>query len=293
MNNNKGFCMFFDWVEDLDYLPAEDAWKVTKALANYFKNGVNPVENGESHLKFALSIMFHQIKRQEEQSETNRRNILKRKNKTENSNSADSGAELGQTENNVRENKHLVREDEPRSNTDTDTDLVSNSNMDTDNKNTNSPQNKEISSSKDDGCVVFSDSSCNSCFEEGDFGEKDSKQVTESDGSGKPSKDYSELFRLFWEEYPRKVGKARAEKCFIKLKPDRELVDKMISAVKTQKNTEQWKKEGGQFIPHPSTWLERGQWEDVVEINNNENITEVNYGTDNNDFRFNYGELCL
>jgi hypothetical protein len=40
----------------------------------------------------------------------------------------------------------------------------------------------------------------------------------------------------------------------------------MLSAVEAQKQTDQWTKDGGQYIPHPSTWLNQGRWEDETEI---------------------------
>lgn len=38
--------------------------------------------------------------------------------------------------------------------------------------------------------------------------------------------------------------------------------DKVLAAVEQQKRSEQWQKDGGQFIPHPATWLNQGRWDD-------------------------------
>jgi len=72
-------------------------------------------------------------------------------------------------------------------------------------------------------------------------------------------------FEQFWGAYPRKVAKKKAFKAWngAKDKPD---VQAIIKAVETHKASEQWRKDGGQFIPHPATWLNAGQWEDVVTI---------------------------
>ena len=72
-------------------------------------------------------------------------------------------------------------------------------------------------------------------------------------------------FERFWGAYPRKVAKKKAFKAWngAKDKPD---VQAIIKAVETHKASEQWRKDGGQFIPHPATWLNAGQWEDVVTI---------------------------
>jgi hypothetical protein len=78
--------------------------------------------------------------------------------------------------------------------------------------------------------------------------------------------NYDDIFNLFWNAYPKKIGKAYAKKCFEKLKPNAELVDKMVSAINVQKQTDSWKEAKGKFIPNPSTWLNQQRWDDVVEV---------------------------
>jgi len=43
------------------------------------------------------------------------------------------------------------------------------------------------------------------------------------------------------------------------------LMETIMSALRKQKNTEQWLKDNGKFIPHPTTWLNQARWEDEVE----------------------------
>ena len=71
-----------------------------------------------------------------------------------------------------------------------------------------------------------------------------------------------EGFGEFWAAYPRKVGKDAARKAFAKRKPDAELLAKMLAAVAVQAKSAQWQRDGGQYIPHPSTWLNEGRWDD-------------------------------
>jgi hypothetical protein len=68
-------------------------------------------------------------------------------------------------------------------------------------------------------------------------------------------------FDSFWKVYPRKVGKDKARKAFSKLNgiPS---ADELIRAVQQQAVSEQWTKDGGQFIPYPATWLDQRRWED-------------------------------
>lgn len=74
----------------------------------------------------------------------------------------------------------------------------------------------------------------------------------------------SDLFNKFWETYPKKKSKGNVEKWFIKNKPTEELVNTMIDKISLLKNTEQWKKNNGQFIPYPTTWLNAKGWEDEI-----------------------------
>ena len=75
--------------------------------------------------------------------------------------------------------------------------------------------------------------------------------------------DAEGLFQFFWECYPLKVKKPKALEAFLKLKPDRTLLDRMLEAIGRQKKPP-WRKDNGQFIPHPATWLNNRQWEDSI-----------------------------
>ena len=80
------------------------------------------------------------------------------------------------------------------------------------------------------------------------------------------------LFDIFWKSYPRKVNKTYACKVFKRINPSKQLLEKILSAIEEQKNTVDWKKENGQFIPHPSTWLNGERWRD--ELFHQESIPE-------------------
>lgn len=69
-------------------------------------------------------------------------------------------------------------------------------------------------------------------------------------------------FETFWNAYPRRVGKKAAQKAFHNAQ-DRPEIDDLLLSISRQRASPQWAKEGGQFIPHPATWLNRGQWADV------------------------------
>jgi hypothetical protein len=67
-------------------------------------------------------------------------------------------------------------------------------------------------------------------------------------------------FDLFWQAYPNKKKKPKALEIFLRLNKAELL--KIIEAVEAQKKTSQWTEDGGRFIPHPTTWLNQGRWED-------------------------------
>ncbi len=69
-------------------------------------------------------------------------------------------------------------------------------------------------------------------------------------------------FELFWKAYPKKKSKGQAEKAFDKINPDEQLLASMIAMIERAKKSEDWLKAGGQYIPHPATWLNAKGWED-------------------------------
>ena len=71
-------------------------------------------------------------------------------------------------------------------------------------------------------------------------------------------------FEDFWKAYPRKAGKDAAAKAFAKRRVGASLLAEMLAAIDRQKRSEQWLRDGGQFIPHPATWLNEGRWQDEI-----------------------------
>lgn len=73
-------------------------------------------------------------------------------------------------------------------------------------------------------------------------------------------------FERFWAVYPRKKSKGDAEKVWAGLKPppDEQLLSLMLSKIDQLKQTPDWKKEGGTFIPYPASWLRDKGWLDEV-----------------------------
>lgn len=92
--------------------------------------------------------------------------------------------------------------------------------------------------------------------------EKKDRDRVQGKGKGKDSDPQD--FELFWSAYPRKVAKGAARKAWAETSGKRPPVTEIVSAVTAQAETEQWREAGGQYIPHPATWLRAERWGDVV-----------------------------
>ena len=79
-----------------------------------------------------------------------------------------------------------------------------------------------------------------------------------------PPKGVAAGFAEFWSAYPLKKAKATAEKAWAKLKPSADLQAAILSAIAAHKLSADWQRDGGQYIPHPTTWLNQRRWEDEV-----------------------------
>ena len=73
-------------------------------------------------------------------------------------------------------------------------------------------------------------------------------------------------FLRFWAAYPNKRGKGAARKAWHS-KGCEKLTADIVAAVHQQAaRDEQWRKDNGQYIPHPATWLRAERWEDAIGI---------------------------
>jgi hypothetical protein len=77
-------------------------------------------------------------------------------------------------------------------------------------------------------------------------------------------KERASDFEAFWSAYPKKVGRAAAEREWNRLKPDARLCEAIAAALDVQRRSAQWTKDGGEFIPHARTWLHQRRWQDEV-----------------------------
>ena len=74
-----------------------------------------------------------------------------------------------------------------------------------------------------------------------------------------------EAFDLFWLAYPRKEARAGAAKAFASLNPD----DQAAAAGRVREwfgRRTDWVRNGTDYRPHPTTWLNQKRWTDLTEI---------------------------
>ena len=71
--------------------------------------------------------------------------------------------------------------------------------------------------------------------------------------------EYTQDFLAFWNAYPRRVKKSGA---FAAWKNARIDIETVLAALAWQTKTPDWQRDGGTFIPHPTTYLNQRRWED-------------------------------
>lgn len=110
---------------------------------------------------------------------------------------------------------------------------------------------------------------------------KEYKKENKIESEKEKEKEYCDSdngFEIFWSVYPKHKGKADALKAWGKIKPSVELQATMAKALEAQKQSEQWRKDGGQYIPMPATWLNGKRWEDEVQTQTQTNLpTDADY----------------
>ena len=90
--------------------------------------------------------------------------------------------------------------------------------------------------------------------------------------------EWEKQFDQFYEKYPKKVKKQNVKKWFEKNKPSNELFSTMMNSLEQFRASNDWQKDGGQFIPYPSTWLNQKRWEDeTIQNTPQKPIGKVNF----------------
>lgn len=102
-----------------------------------------------------------------------------------------------------------------------------------------------------------------------DASARDSDAQGGREGKGKEGKtrDASEDptgFAEFWSAYPNRKARQDAVKAWRKINPSDALQASILKAIAEQCQGEDWRKEGGRFVPHAATWLNGKRWQDEL-----------------------------
>ncbi len=77
----------------------------------------------------------------------------------------------------------------------------------------------------------------------------------------KPPSSVDRRFAEFWEAYPKKVDKDRARKAFSRIRWSKVEFSTVMAALEQHKQSAQWTKDNGEFVPYPATWINNARWE--------------------------------
>lgn len=87
--------------------------------------------------------------------------------------------------------------------------------------------------------------------------------------------DTEAAFNKFWEVYPKKINKQGALKAFKKIPNLKTELPIILEAVERFKNSKGWQKDNGQFIPHPTTFINQERWKDEQEETRDEKLQTI------------------
>lgn len=90
---------------------------------------------------------------------------------------------------------------------------------------------------------------------------------------------YEEVaFNEFWSAYPKKVNKKGCYKSFCKIKNLKEEMPLILDALERFKASKGWLKDNGQFIPHPTTWINQERWKDEQAETREDKLKTIDMG---------------
>ena len=78
----------------------------------------------------------------------------------------------------------------------------------------------------------------------------------------KPIAQNCARFDAFWAQYPKKRSKGAAQKAWNRHKLGNGSFDAVMEGLQRAKACDDWRKDGGKFIPYASKWLNARGWED-------------------------------
>ncbi len=97
---------------------------------------------------------------------------------------------------------------------------------------------------------------------------KTKKKVLSDDEWMKQTKS-GQMFATFYNAYPKHKARKEAIRAWKKINPppDDKLLQVMLNSIEQFKQSPEWQKDSGRYIPNPATWLNSERWTDEIDIN--------------------------
>lgn len=83
------------------------------------------------------------------------------------------------------------------------------------------------------------------------------------------------LFNEFWSSYPKKVNKKGCFNAFKKIKQLKQEMPLIMESLERFKKSKQWTSNNGQYIPHPTTWVNQERWKDEVQETRDDKLKTI------------------
>lgn len=95
--------------------------------------------------------------------------------------------------------------------------------------------------------------------------EREKENENEIEIEGEKEKEQSESkqnesFASFWAAYPKRIGEADALDAWAKVATSADVAQQIMSGLEGWKKSEQWRENGGRFIPKAAKFLTDGYW---------------------------------
>lgn len=112
--------------------------------------------------------------------------------------------------------------------------------------------------------------------------EQEAKANLEAKAKAKAESQLLKNFELFWSVYPNKKSKKTAFEKFKRIDFKKTSFESIMISLEKQKQSDDWTKNGGQYVPMPQTWIFNERWTDEIQAPvQQQNHTDVNaYWTD-------------
>ena len=235
---NESFVFYRSFAKALEKLPADQYKEVMMALCQYGLDGSMP-ELSDPMLEAIFILIRPQIDANKKRRESGRKGAGSRWNSNSKTMADDSKAMASDGKGMANDSKPMANDSKPMA--------PSCEPMPNANANANANVN---ANGKDKNTVQVPES--------------DSPVEVKDKEKKKHSEVIEERFERFWKAYPRRQGKGDARKAFVKIDPSEVLLGQMLTAILAASMSYQWKKDGGQYIPLPATWLHQERWLDDV-----------------------------